>query len=290
MKVLSLGLPRTGSASIAKALTILGYDNVCHGVDIVDKNPGLIELFARAADASFPVLPSYRGTDFTLEEWEEIYHDCEASTDVAGMFATQLIKCYPNAKVILVIRPFDQWYESLNDGVFKYLFGWPADFYCSFLEPLFGSQYLGGCRKIVLGMFNARNVHEIRSNARSLYDRQHAQIRKMKDPSELLIFDLKTGWGPLCEFLQKPVPDVPFPRINERAAIQAKIVEIINRDAKRAAKKSFPWLFALVVIGFAMYMRLTTYSELTNLDILNNVFLNSTRNGFQTGSITKIFQ
>ena len=31
----------------------------------------------------------------------------------------------------------------------------------------------------------------------------------------LLIFDVKQGWAPLCEFLGRPVPAVPFPRGNE---------------------------------------------------------------------------
>ena len=32
-------------------------------------------------------------------------------------------------------------------------------------------------------------------------------------PSEnLLVFDVRSGWGPLCEFLDCPEPSVPFPR------------------------------------------------------------------------------
>ena len=34
-------------------------------------------------------------------------------------------------------------------------------------------------------------------------------------PAErLLVFDVAEGWGPLCEFLDVPVPDAPFPRVN----------------------------------------------------------------------------
>lgn len=31
-----------------------------------------------------------------------------------------------------------------------------------------------------------------------------------------LEFKLKDGWEPFCEFLGKPVPDMPFPRVNSR--------------------------------------------------------------------------
>lgn len=32
---------------------------------------------------------------------------------------------------------------------------------------------------------------------------------------KLLIFDVKQGWEPLCKFLGKPVPNVPFPNVND---------------------------------------------------------------------------
>ena len=95
MKVLSLGLPRTGSASLAKALTILGYQNVCHGIDIVDKAPlSIIKLFDRASNAYHTVLPSYTGERFDVKDWEELYQNCEASTDVAGLFASPMMECF----------------------------------------------------------------------------------------------------------------------------------------------------------------------------------------------------
>jgi len=32
----------------------------------------------------------------------------------------------------------------------------------------------------------------------------------------LLTFDVRQGWAPLCEFLGAPVPDAPFPYLNDR--------------------------------------------------------------------------
>jgi len=34
---------------------------------------------------------------------------------------------------------------------------------------------------------------------------------------QLLLFDVKDGWGPLCDFLGLRAPDKPFPRTNSRA-------------------------------------------------------------------------
>ncbi len=34
----------------------------------------------------------------------------------------------------------------------------------------------------------------------------------------LLEFEVSQGWKPLCDFLGRPVPDEPFPRLNEAQA------------------------------------------------------------------------
>ena len=37
-----------------------------------------------------------------------------------------------------------------------------------------------------------------------------------KVPKEnLLVWNVKDGWGPLCEFLGKPIPDGPIPHDNK---------------------------------------------------------------------------
>ena len=38
-------------------------------------------------------------------------------------------------------------------------------------------------------------------------------------PGQLLVFSVRDGWEPLCAFLGRPVPDVPFPNINDRQQI-----------------------------------------------------------------------
>ena len=45
-------------------------------------------------------------------------------------------------------------------------------------------------------------------------------VRAAIPPDRLLEFEAKDGWEPLCAFLGVPVPDEPYPRANERAAIQ----------------------------------------------------------------------
>jgi len=34
------------------------------------------------------------------------------------------------------------------------------------------------------------------------------------------VFDVREGWEPLCEFLDVPVPDTPFPNINDASEVK----------------------------------------------------------------------
>ena len=67
---------------------------------------------------------------------------------------------------------------------------------------------------------------------------------------KLLEFKAQQGWKPLCDFLEKPIPDEPFPRINEGN----NTVEIhyfifwfrVIALAAKSAKIILPVLIALV--------------------------------------------
>lgn len=252
MKVLALGLPRTGSASIAEALTILGYKNVHHGIKAID-DPDSWKVISRAADATFPVLPTYTGKPFTREQWDELYGTCEAGTDMAALFATQLVDAYPEAKVILVVREFDKWYASY-DTMIKQLWSFSADVAINLAEPLIGYETGRGSRKAILGFFGAKTADEIRLNARTVYDRHYKMLQETVPTEKLLVYRMGEGWEPICEFLDKPVPDTEFPWINEAEALKAKVTERINAHMREAVKVVTPWVVGAIAVGFGLRM------------------------------------
>ena len=49
-----------------------------------------------------------------------------------------------------------------------------------------------------------------------------AEVKKCVPEDRLLLFQAKDGWQPLCEFLGEPVPDVPYPNINDTGNILRK--------------------------------------------------------------------
>ncbi|EKJ75782.1 hypothetical protein NXS19_008432 [Fusarium pseudograminearum] len=253
MKVLSLGLPRTGSASMAEALTRLGYKNVYHAIQAID-SPEDWKILERACDASFPNLPSYTGKPFTREEWDELWGHCEGTTDVASIFAPQLIKAYPDAKVILAIRDFEPWFKSVDQSVFYHLWNPIAHFSVNVIEPLVGSVAGRSARKQLLGLFQAQTVDEARANARETWERHHRVIREMVPEGQLLEYRMGQGWGPVCEFLDKPVPEEEFPWVNEAAELKRVIKEKIKRNIAEAVGVVLPWVGAMAVVGAGVWM------------------------------------
>ncbi|RBR12799.1 uncharacterized protein FIESC28_08501 [Fusarium coffeatum] len=253
MKVLSLGLPRTGSASMCEALTILGYKNVYHATQAIDR-PQDWDILERACDASFPNLPSYTGKPFTREQWDELFGHCEGTTDVASVFAPQLIKAYPDAKVIVAIRDYEPWFKSIDQGVLLMLWNGMANFSINFLEPILGSSAGRSARKQMLGLFQAKNVDEARANGRETWERHHRVIREMVPEGQLLEYRMGQGWEPICEFLGKDVPEVEFPWVNEQAELKRMIKAKVQRNAVGAAKVVLPWIGAVGVLGVGLWM------------------------------------
>jgi hypothetical protein len=53
---------------------------------------------------------------------------------------------------------------------------------------------------------------------------EHNQLVRDTVPSErLLEFEASQGWGPLCQFLDCPIPDEPYPKTNTTEEFQQRI-------------------------------------------------------------------
>lgn len=60
-------------------------------------------------------------------------------------------------------------------------------------------------------------------NGKKYYREHNELVRRVVPKEKLLEYNVKEGWGPLCRFLGKEVPDVPFPHVNERRVILRNI-------------------------------------------------------------------
>ena len=52
--------------------------------------------------------------------------------------------------------------------------------------------------------------------ARSAFEKRAKDVVASIAADRLLVFDVREGWQPLCEFLGVPAPEGPFPRSNNQ--------------------------------------------------------------------------
>lgn len=132
-------------------------------------------------------------------------------------FALELASIFPNAKVLLSVRDSDDiWYRSFQSTIgVQYGTSWRTFFFRATMYPV---GFMWKLQRLcdALGERWNRVYGAITPKMHS----SHNAMIKANIPAErLLVYNVKEGWGPLCEFLDKPVPDVPFPRINDAKSL-----------------------------------------------------------------------
>ncbi|UJO20298.1 uncharacterized protein CLAFUR5_10030 [Fulvia fulva] len=231
MKVLSLGMGRTGTASMKAALTKLGYPTA-HGFDM-HSNPKDCEMWQEAINAKY-----FGDTSITLDRafWDKLLGHVSAVTDMpCNMFGPELIAAYPEAKVILVERDVDKWYPSFEHALIEGTdspFLWHAIQYLDYKAAHMSPTVWRG---MMNGQFRAKDSKEWRANAKMIYTEHYQEIRTvLKDqPERLLNYRLDDGWKPLCEFLGQPIPGGPFPKVNESEQHDEFVATVITIMGRR---------------------------------------------------------
>jgi hypothetical protein len=77
--------------------------------------------------------------------------------------------------------------------------------------------------------------------------RYHTEwLKRVVDHKRLHFFNVKEGWAPLCKILNVPVPDEPFPRVNEADAMK-ELEKLIMLQVKMRWGGIFGIVLAVVV-------------------------------------------
>ena len=89
-----------------------------------------------------------------------------------------------------------------------------------------------------------------RESARKFYTEWVEDVKSHVPPEKLLTFHVQSGWKPLCEFLNVPLPpsDVAFPKTNDTKQIQEGIWKF----------QMFSWMIVMFVILFSLMVLLLT--------------------------------
>ena len=129
--------------------------------------------------------------------------------------------------MLLSVRDPEAWYKSMTDTIYQPMKS-PAPDGAPEIVRLQSEMV----RKAILAE-TFDNRFEDKAHAIEVFKRHNQEVRDTIDPARLLMFDVREGWAPLCRFLEVPVPDEPFPRLNDTATTQAMIRMMRESDAQR---------------------------------------------------------
>jgi hypothetical protein len=214
MKILGVGLGKTGTNSLHEALQMLGFSSLHYDTKRLND----------ILDGSTPD-PDFRR-----------YDDVDAVLDVpTACFYEELRRAYPGLKCILTIRDEDAWWKSI-EGHFRR----------SELDPA-RHRARARIRELAYGSVVAEE-----GPFRERYREHNASVRASIPAKELLVMDIPAGdgWEALCPFLGiDDIPDDPFPQSNTAAQheswnagyIISKVREVVPNTAK-AVCADWQWL------------------------------------------------
>jgi hypothetical protein len=200
--------------SLKAALEELGF-GPCYHMSEVFEHPEHVPLWEAAT----------RGERV---DWEEIFQDYRATTDwPGGAFYKELMQRYPNAKVILTVRHPEKWYESARSTIYgiRRLASSPLFSLAAVFVPRLKRLRRTGRMITALaweGTFHGR--FEDREYAIKVFERWNEEVKKCVPAQRLLVYEVKEGWAPLCEFLEvQPPQSEPFPHLNDAETFQRRI-------------------------------------------------------------------
>jgi hypothetical protein len=79
-----------------------------------------------------------------------------------------------------------------------------------------------------------------------VYEEHNSSVRRLVPREKLLEYSVSEGWEPLCAFLGKKIPDVPFPRMNDQSEY---VLVCRRRDRERMYALIVKGVLTLIVMG-----------------------------------------
>ena len=193
LKLIGAGFGRTGTMSLRDALEMIGYGPCYHMSSVVD-NPRFAAYWARLG----------RGEKV---DWDEVFKGYVSAVDwPACTYWRELSEYYPKAKILLTVRDPERWFESTQNTIFSKEHR--DTFYAEGADP----NRRGMVEVLYTKTFHKRQND--RDHAISVFNAHNEEVKRTAPKDRLLVYEVKEGWKPLCDFLGVPVPKARFPQIN----------------------------------------------------------------------------
>lgn len=215
-------------------------------------------MWIEAMEAKFKGI----GKPYGKDQWDALLGHCQAVTDTpCVIFYKELLAAYPDAKVILTERDdVHQWFRSSLDTIIHYSNLLIPKTWFAKLQNLFSPADPKSLRLLEVITQNApvfaalwHDYHNGTTTAKQVYHDYNAEVKRLVPKERLLVFNVKEGWTPLCEFLNEQIPNTEFPVRNSRAEFQRNngMAGDMIRSATRKNMALFGTGVAVVVAAVA---------------------------------------
>lgn len=202
LKVIGAGFGRTGTESMKQALEMIGMGPCYHMYEVLP-HKDRVTLWRGVAAGNTP-------------DWDAVFDGFHSTVDwPAAAYWRDLVAHFPDAKVLLTVRDPDSWYASMEKTILK------------IVRSSVDEETLG--IRLIRDLVFEGNVED-RDHVISIYERNIADVQAHVPSDRLLTYELASGWGPLCAFLDCDVPEEPYPSGNEETEFH---VRLKTYEAKR---------------------------------------------------------
>ena len=180
---------------------------------------------------------------------KRVYQNADVCIDFPGVFFfEEILEAFPDCKVILSVREEDSWVESFvrqldtSDALRSKITCMlsQTDRKMAFVYDSFINAAYGSC--------NTKSTYVFRKR----YRIHNHRVKSIVPADKLLVYNVKEGWKPLCDFLESEVPTIAFPHENIKAEI---IKTVMMTRYGQQVKREF-WsgvlkisLFLVVMLG-----------------------------------------
>jgi len=214
LDLIGAGFGRTGTLSLKAALEKIGL-GPCHHMMEVVRNPGSERGW-------------YDASTGVPTDWEVLLAGYRSVVDWPGChFWRELCAAYPRARVLLSVRDPERWYESASETIYQGVqLGRRSE------NPVARAIFEMADKVVFQDTF--RNRFEDRAFAISVFEAHNEAVKREIPAERLLVYEVAAGWGPLCAFLGRPVPDEPFPHVNSRDEFKGMLARANQGPAKDA--------------------------------------------------------
>ena len=233
MKIICAGFLKTGTKSIAKALRQLGFTVVDWEDQLFGFLDHWVDVFQNGAKPDV----------------KRVYQNVDVCVDTPGyFFFEEILEAFPDCKVILSVREEDSWIKSLvrqldslnalRSKVESMLS--PSARKMQYVFDSFSNAAIGSC--------NTKSTYVMRKR----YRIHNHRVKSIVPTDKLLVYNVKQGWKPLCDFLECDVPAIAFPHENIKAEITNTFMtgawgQQVNREFWSGVVKI--GLFFVVTVG-----------------------------------------